>query len=402
MASRRSQRGQATIDYVALLAVVAVLVAIAATLAAVGAPGMVNAVRARVEHALCVVTGRVCRVDRPRPCTVTLRRETRSYGLNIAILRLDKDRFVVREQLSDGTVRLTAVSRYGAGAQGGVGANVQVNQAEGIGREAKLGAQGVLGRGQVFYARDAREADRVVRALQRGDRSPIGPREVVVEGGLRGMASIKGGPHVGLDLDLTSLRMLALRRDLRTGATTITLSTRDIGSALAASVVGGPTGSLDAGTALALRLDRHRRPVELSLLATGTVAAGVRLSKSLSAPLALNDGDDVPANAGGRRWELGARADLTDPAVATAWRRFRGSPASPAAISGLGQALRERAHLDVRAYRMRSSSAGTAVGLSLGFRLGAETEHEIDRFNLLAASSRPPGGLWEPRLDCVA
>jgi len=333
-----------------------------------------------------------------------MRRESRRYGLNLAFIRLDKDRFVLREQFSDGAVRLTVVKRYGAGAEGGIGATVRVNQSSGgIGRGVKLGAQGLLGTGTIFYARNARVADRIMRALDRGERTPIPPRQVVHEAGLRGVASLKaGGSVASLDLDAKSMRILGLRRSLRSGATTITLITADSASALAASVVGGPTGSLDASAVLALRLDRRRRPVELSLRASGTVAAGAKLSKALAAPLALSGTDDVPANVGGRRWEFVARSDMTDPEIAAAWKRFRGSPTSPAAIRGLGQALRERARLDVRTYRARNSSIGTSIGLAFGVKFGAETDRAIDRFNLLAASTRPPGGVWEPRLDCVA
>lgn len=406
MASPRNARGQATTDYIALLALVAVLVAIAASLAAVGAPGVVNAVRGQIARALCVVSGRACHADRQRPCPVALRRESRRYGLNVAFIRVDKDSVVLREQFSDDTVRLTLIKRWGAGAEGGLGANVQVNQdlsSGGIGREAKLRGQGVLGLGEIYYARNAREADAIMRALKRGDRTPVAPREILLEGGLSAAAGLKFGPSLAsLDLDASSMRIVGLRRNQRSGATTITLNIGDSGSALAASVVGGPTGSVDANTLLALKLDRHGRPVELWMLATGTVAAGARLSSALAAPLALSGTDDVPAHLGGRRWELAARAELTDPEVFAAWKRFRGSPTSLAAIRGLGQALRDRAHLDVRAYRARNSSVGTALGFSLGWRFGADTEHAIERYNLLAASSRPPGGLWEPRLDCVA
>jgi hypothetical protein len=400
MASQRGERGQATTDYVALLAVVAVLVAIAATLTAVGAPGVVNAVRAQMARALCVVTGQACAVDRPRPCTFAMRRDSRRYGLNLAVVRVDKDSFVVREQLSDGTVRLTVVKRYGAGVEIGIGAHAQVNQdlsSGGVGREVKLGGNGILGTGKVYYARNAREADRILRAIERGERTPVSAREDIYELGAKAAASLK----VRVSLAAKSMHVLALRRNHQTGATTITLSVGEGGSALAESVV-GPTGSLDTNVVLAVKLDRHRHPVELSLLGTGTVAGGAKLSPLLATPLALSGSDDIPANIAGRRWELGARGDLRDPEVAEAWKHFRSSPTSLAAIRRLGLALRERAQLDVRTYRARSSSNGTSLGFATGFKFGVETEHTIDRFNLLAASSRPPGGLWEPRLDCVA
>jgi hypothetical protein len=35
-------------------------------------------------------------------------------------------------------------------------------------------------------------------------------------------------------------------------------------------------------------------------------------------------------------------------------------------------------------------------------RIGGEYDHVVDRARLLGASSRPPAGLWERRVDCVA
>ncbi|MDX6689569.1 MAG: hypothetical protein QOG15_1026 [Solirubrobacteraceae bacterium] len=406
MPSRDRERGQATVDYTSLLAVVVVVLAGVATLVPGAGNGIANAVSAQTARAICIVSGRSCPVDPPRPCSVTIRRETRHYGLNLALVRLDKHRFLLRELLSDGTVRLTLIKRYGAGLEIGAGARVQVDEEDlnsgGLRRELKLGGQGVRGTGKVYYARNAREADLIQRALEDGDPSPIHARDTIEEGGLRGMATLATGSSVGgLDFDWTSTRLLAVRHNRQTGENTISLSLGDGGSAVAASIVGGPTGALDGTTTIALTLDRDHRPTELSLLSMGVVSGGAKLSKALSAPLALTGQDDVPSNIVGRRWEFAARVALTDPEVAAAWKRFLQSPASLAAIRALARVMRERAYLDVRTYRMRSSANGTSIGLSAGLKIGGETDRAIDRFNLLAASSRPPGGLWEPRLDCV-
>ena len=405
MPSRRFERGQATVDYTALLAIVAVLLGTLAALFPSGARGMVNAVRAQTAHALCVVTGKACRRDRTRPCAVAMRRETRRYGITIGFVRLDKDRFVMRELMSDGTVRLTVIKRLGGGLEMGVGARVQVEQdlrSGGLKSETKFGGEGVWGSGKVYVARDAKEAKRIMRAIADGDDPPVPISESFVDGGVRGMVSLAtGGVVAGTELEAVSPRLLAVRRNHRTGARTITLSLGASGSALARSVVGGPTASLDATTIFGLTLDRRRRPVELSLLAFGNVAGGARLPIPLATVLALNGSQDVPANLAGRRWEFAARVDLTDRDVAAAWKRFRGSPTSIAAIRGLAQALRERAHFDARVYRARNSLNGTSVGIALGLKLGADTEHAIERYNLLSASSRPPGGLWETRVDCA-
>jgi hypothetical protein len=406
MPSRDRERGQATVDYTSLLAVVVVLIAGVAMLVPGAGNGIANAVSAQTKRAICIVSGKSCPVDAPRPCPVAMRRETRHYGLALGLVKLDKHRFVIRELLSDGTIRLTVIKRYGAGLEIGAGARVQVeedlNEGGGLKREIKLGGEGVRGTGKVYYAHNARDAERIMQAIKDGDPSPIPARDTIEEGGLRGMATLAlGGPVGGLDLDWTSTRLVAVRHNRETGEDTISLMFGESGSAVAASIVGGPTGGLDGSTTIALTLDRDHKPSELSLLMMGTVSGGAKLSKALSAPLALTGQDDVPSNIVGRRWEFAARVSLTDPEVAAAWKRFRRSPASLAAIRGLAQVMREQAYLDVRTYNQRSSANGTSIGLSLGLKLGGETDRAIDRLNLLAASSRPPGGLWEPRLDCV-
>jgi len=99
---------------------------------------------------------------------------------------------------------------------------------------------------------------------------------------------------------------------------------------------------------------------------------------------------------------LAARLDLRDPIVRASWARFRRDPTSSAAITALGETIRDRAHLDVRTYRTASTLRGGEVGISAGVRVGGEYDHVTDEARLLAASSRPPAGLWERRFDCLA
>ena len=64
MQSLRAERGQATIDYVALVAVVAAVLAAGGAATAIAAPGVANAVLGQVRHALCVVGGGPCPAPR--------------------------------------------------------------------------------------------------------------------------------------------------------------------------------------------------------------------------------------------------------------------------------------------------------------------------------------------------
>lgn len=397
----RSEHGQATTDYVALLALLAVLLAIAAGLMGTGAPGLVNAVVGQLRRALCLVGGGDCPPAPRRPCTVASTRKARHVAVNLGIVRLDDDRVVLRERLSDGTVRLTLSERGGGGVEGGVGGRLKLDaggRAVGVDGEARVGVQGVLGHGEVLYARSERQADELLRSGRRRRAD-----EVFYEGGVRGFGRLLGGTGtlLGGELDGIGGAMLGAREDRRAGTWTVSLGAGSAGSGLASLAVGGGAGVLDGQAVLGLTLDRRRRPVELSLAATGRVAAGATLPRGVADALKQAADPRTSTSTGGRRWELGARVDLRDPAVAGAWRTFRAAPASPAAIRALGEQLHSRATVDVRSYRLDSSSTGGAAALALGLRLGGEYEQATDRARLLVAATRPPFGVWEARVDCA-
>jgi len=386
----RAERGQATVDYVALVAVAVLLLGAAASGVGVGAPAIANAVLGQVHRGLCLVSGRSCEVQRARPCAVTSTRDSHHLAVNVMLLRIDRDRYVLRERLSDGTVRLTVAGRTGAGVEVGVGLRLQVEKdGRTIGGvdEARAGMQGVLGRGQVFSARDDREADAIVRAI-RGDGGRVPrPRAVFYEGGLRelgrfGLSSL----IAGAGFEGASEVVLGVRKDAA-GPLTISLNYGASANALAHALMSGPAVSGGEQVVMGLTLDRQGRQVELSLSgaagpAFGTVGTDKR-------------------RLGGRRREFTARIDLTDPDIAAAWADFRRSPKNMSAIRALGERLRARAHVDMRTYGTRSLTSGAAGGVGAFFKLGAETEDTVELATLESAAMRPPGGLWEPRLDCL-
>ena len=194
------------------------------------------------------------------------------------------------------------------------------------------------------------------------------------------------------------------RRDERTKQVTITLNVGSSGSALLNAFITGSSLAFDREVTLSLTLDRNFRAIELGLNATGTLAGGTALPAVLAGPLgdkklmaAARRGDTD-----GRRWEVAARVDLDDPEIAAAWAAFRHDPTNSDAIRALAGQLRDRANLDVRTYALHSESSGAGAGLGVGVRVEGEIAHTVDRARLLAAATRPPGGLWEQRSDCVA
>ena len=400
----RAERGQATIDYVALLALVALLLAVGAGIATAAAPGFVNAVVGQFSRALCLVAGGDCPIAPRRPCTVASTRDAQHGAVNLGIVRLGDDRYVLRERLSDGTIRLTLAVRDGGGVEGGVGgrANVDLGRHKiSVEREARGGIEGVIGHGEVFYARTEREADALLAAHLRGD----GPRasEVFAEGGVRAFGRVSGksagGP--GGQLDGLTSAILGARRDRRNGQVTVSLGAGASGSGIVSVLIGGGAGILDGQAVLGLTLDRRGRPAELTLSATGKATDGAMLPKGIVDAMVQAGDPRTQTATGGRRWEVGARADRRDPAVAGAWQAFRRAPTSSAATGALGEALRDHATVDVRTYALNSSTSGFGGSVALGIKFGGEYEHAVDRAKLLAAARRPPFGLWEARTDCL-
>src|SRR5690348_3486430 len=207
MPSARAQSGQGTVEYVAILALVAVVLAAAVAGAAVLAPGVGNAVVGKVRHALCVVTGRRCaELEAARPCVIRTARDERREAVSVGFVQLGSGRIVLRERLSDGMLRLTVLHRGRAGATAGYGTSTHVRVG---GVEVEVGAHaqgtiaGLVGGGQVFEVRTAREADDLIRRL-RADGSPTldAVRRVLRGGGDGPHADatlVEGGVDAGID-----------------------------------------------------------------------------------------------------------------------------------------------------------------------------------------------------------
>ena len=182
------QRGQGTIDYVALLAVLALLLGAAAATAAAGAPGVTNAVMSQVRRALCIVTGAACAADRGCRASSQAERDAKHVALTIVIIRLDGDRYVLREELSDGKVRLTIAHRGGVGRRGRVrAARADQGRRPHDRRRASrcnAGSRGGLGHGEVLHRR----------------RRPRGGRDPACAAGLGAARARPRGPRAGRDL----------------------------------------------------------------------------------------------------------------------------------------------------------------------------------------------------------
>src|SRR3954465_156586 len=103
-------RGQASVDYVALVALVALVLGAGA--AVVIATGIGESVVAAMRRALCVATGGSCGT---RPCVVTSRRGGVSGDHDLGVARVGTEETLLREERADGTVALTLIRARAAG-----------------------------------------------------------------------------------------------------------------------------------------------------------------------------------------------------------------------------------------------------------------------------------------------
>lgn len=423
-----SSRGQATIDYVVVVALVALVLAVGGT--AVAAPGVANAVVSSVRRALCIVTGGGCTTVRPRPCTV--RSESRDERVTVyaGVIRLGDHAGLLREVLSDGSVRITQIDDLEAGLNLGVGGEAHLHVggiAIGTGEVAGAAAMGELGTRRSWLLPDSAAADRLVARLRGAtgikvvddpvkavtgllgldgeeDRPPAAD-EVTISAGAKGLAELHGdGGIIDADLNLVSTLSAGGVWNRRTGQRTVLL--RGNASAtlqLSRGIFKGRLREIDRVGA-AIVLARDGTPLELIVSAAGQVDRGKLGSLSLKG---------VTTNRrAGLRGEADARLDLTVTENLALTRRALAALATHP-LPGAGMAfalpalmpllarLEEDGRIDVRTYAGSALSAGGGVSGAAGGRIGGEVEVSSDTLRLLEAWSRPPGGVWEERVDCT-
>ncbi len=421
MCNACGQRGQATIEYAALLLLVALVLAAGAWV--VVDPGISRGVLDGMRRALCEISGLGCPADSARqPCVVKSRGDRDSASVTVVVVRVGADAAVLRELRSDGTVAVTLLEGGSAGAEIGLGAGVDLGRSLALGGELRASAIAGLGGGRTWIVPNAAAADRLVKDLGQRRRpivdGPLGlvrkalgkgpdvrePDIIFTEGSIGKNASAsarRGVDRASSDLVLGDAT--GIRTDRRTGLRTMYKRLDGAGSAaLSARLLGSAAATNADSLALGVTLDRAGELVELTL--TGSQAASGVFG--LPGPLRRL----VPAGQlnGGGRVEMDARLDLRDPGNREAAWRFLDGLRRPdrvgellGAAGGLGDRLLSFSDLQARVYRVdeqRSSIGGRARA---GGGIAGELSRQRDDSRLTGAWERPPGGAWRERLDCV-
>lgn len=418
----RSSAGQASLEYAAVLGVVLVV------LSAGGlrwAPGIVNSVVHGLRRAICEVTGGPCPADERRACTVRSASGEGRIGAKVAIVSLGAGVSLVRATHSDGSVEVTLVRTGDVAVTTSVGASGEVRVGRrhvGISVEAEAELAAMLGRGESWHAADGREADRLQRAILEHVAGTAASSVPVLGGVLR---RVQGALRVG---EGRALRPPDTRSGSAGGRVTATADSllgeagghgalertwseeRSTGrrtygvrldGALGLQLAGEALG-VDGGRAVAasVTVARDGTPLLFTVAKTGDGAGATRFAGAGR----IGRGGGAPPD----RVHGEARLDLTVPANLAAVRRLLGAvraadPAAALAAAGeVAARLAEGGRLDVAAYATESTGYGGGGDLGLGARAGVNAEVTRSESRLLDAWSRPAGGVWERRLDCLS
>jgi hypothetical protein len=408
--------GQASTDYAAILLVVAVLVAAAAALA--DGTGIAEEVRRQMARALCVVRGGECEVDR-RPCVTALHRHSEAKSLSIVIFKVGHDRAIVREERSDGTIAVTLLDRHERGLQTGVGGFLRISLGSSqlsFGGEATASGLAASGRGTMWIVGDRSAADALVDVLGHPDRvrdpeqmrrfPP--PTAVISERGLStSVSGWAGRGGLGASLGLTASDTFGTRVEPATGRRTYYVGRKDEWSASASLNGYGKRVGQDPGERYAITVDRDGRPLDLTVITTGTHVVSTSLPNRLQPVAGLLF---APAARRGRTYVEEAHLDLTDPENLRVARAFLNQVRHPRHRMGeaveVSRALAARLDavgvIDVRAYEAESRVYGVEGGIGEGIRVGGSVIHGDDKTRLVSAATRGIDGSWRRRTDCLA
>lgn len=399
-------RGQASIEWVGLVALVGAVLAAVVVLAFPG-DGIGGAVVRQVHRALCVVVGGLCDLDR-RPCVTASGATRDEMHVNVAIFRIGRDELILREYRSDGSVLVTYLGDTSLGLDVGAGVDGWV-KATGIDLAAGSSARAALlasaGGGESWLFADAYAADAGMAALSQGHEPARGRRiEVVDRHGLEVELGARSyGERLKAAIGVDAAMVQASVVDERDGSRTHVLTRGVVGGLVLAGKDAGGRADGAAEERISIRTAADGRPLELTIVRTGQLEGAFSLPDQVQ-PIAerLAGGSQ-----GGRRWVVEQRLDLTDALNREATREYVEAIGHPAALLGRAtQALRDRIAAagvtEARTYSVRSEDNGGAGGhAALGVKVGGGISDRTDEARLLDARVRGADGQWRTRTECL-
>jgi hypothetical protein len=398
------QRGQASVEWLAVVALVAVIFGLGAALAQAGYVG--RRVTREMARAICLVGSGDCRRDQ-EPCVVASQANRRGMTVHLLFFRLGGDKLGVVEERSDGTFAVTLEDGITGGLEGsgGLKAGFQVGGLGlSIGGEITAAVMARLGRGRTWIV-GSRAAARQVLEQEGAGRPPD-----ATSGSGSGASSVDAiavGELLKESVEVARAgivfdREAGWRVDRRSGHRTAYVQASSTGAATIGGRVLGLSG--DGQETYAVEYDEMGRPVDLRVIAVGSFAGSRDLPAVVQEVAGLLTPD---AGDGERGYEVTGHLDLTDAGSLAAARGLLNAIADRRATAAPEQALRrridERGTVQARVLAIRTD--GTEMGFAFTGGVGgfsAEAQIQQRSQQLLGATSRGLDGQWITRTDCVA
>jgi hypothetical protein len=415
------QSGQASIEWVALIALVAVVLGAAAALTWGGlGPKVAYAIR----RGICTVGADRCpapppdRTDLP-PCPVKRSSREQDFHVELSFIDLGGGLGVQEETTSDGRVTVTFTNSGSGGGVVGIGASFQLGSVTAnAGVSAEASVKFTAGKSWTFpdqaaadrfverYGSDQDLARHVLNDARRlcffcgllgvhGPPKPPPADVTYLEGGLHltlgAEAKAIWGAHLSADLEAA----IGHSDERANGEHTLYLRLADSagGELFASSGFGAAAGV--SGIAQ-LTVDRHGRPLSLRL-ETVTTRAMLRQEPSYRGP----GGDSAQLvkdlHGEGTVKELEADLDLADPAAAAAARTFLHGGGAGA----LTRAIAAHGSTTLRTFAAAGTSGGVGATLAVGAEAGGGLSHSSQHLKLTGVYTRLPGLGFLPRADCL-
>lgn len=398
--ARDRDRGQASLEWLAVVALVSGLLALGAGLAQADAVG--RRVTREMARALCLVRDGDCRRDQ-EPCVVDSDDRGAHTDVTVLFVRLKHDRDVVIEHRSDGTYAVTIGEGNPVGvttqlglAAGGHGAGVDYS----VGGEVTASYLAAMPGARTWIARSEAEVHAIVAtggAWRPPDRTSADSASLSAIGvslGADALWHLEAG-----SVSLSFAQRAGAITDHRTGRRRIYV-TADNGVRAQALVLGSAE-TRNATEVYAVEVSPAGRPLALTITSTGA------FSTSRDLPTVVQPVIGRLTTTGADRYEVTAALDLTEPAAlaaasdlldAIAHKRARAQPSA-----ALRRLIATSGTVEARILGSRDEELSSFGGKATVALASLSFDHLEQRHDetLLSAVSRGLDGQWISREDCI-
>jgi hypothetical protein len=384
----RSSSGQASVEYLAVVALVAIVLVVVGSFTLPGR-AIAAATMAQLRRGLCIVEGHDCK-DPVKPCAVSSRGSGTDISATAYFVRLSAGKFALIDRRSDGKVSVTLTHHFDGGVAFEAGGRVKLAGHSAVSAEVRASLLAVGGDGTTYQVANETQAEALLLKLQKPNVDPnfytpairsmwdrveaamprIPPpssRFHRFEGKVALSGRVVGGDAV-----------LGMRTDDMTGTKTYYLRA---GTSLDPPRVLHASGS----GRIALTVDRHGRPTDLSLVGSGD------LNGSMDLPASVQSIAGHVKAGKGRTWELEGHLDLTQPGRPSVWSLVK----DPMRLIHL---MENDGYVQFRAYDTTEDGMGIE---GKGEVFGAGLDYRTTAQRLVTALDHTREGFWVPRYDCL-